>query len=190
MPYEHKVLAFVEGKHVPIPVNIDTVNALFGLEISTEAEMDTWLRKEQVAVPVPVPAPAKKAFPFLNDDDSHAADASRDIVSRNTDNNISLPEVELRPKNSEETALSRVGRRLFELLFKPYTIKQWASFIYNLFLLSFFWSFFFSKKKSDLTRLYLTRGREVGVPNSTCVCSNWLRATSTTMLTCARSNLI
>eukprot|EP00729_Bicosta_minor_P008688 gene8688-27502_t len=107
VPYEHKVLAFVEGKHVPIPVNIDTVNALFGLEISTEAEMDTWLRKEQVAVPVPVPAPAKKAFPFLNDDDSHAADASRDIVSRNTDNNISLPEVELRPKNSEETALSR-----------------------------------------------------------------------------------
>lgn len=181
------MLAFVEGKHVPIPVNIDTVNALFGLEISTEAEMDTWLRKEQVAVPVPVPAPAKKAFPFLNDDDSHAADASRDIVSRNTDNNISLPEVELRPKNSEETALSRVGRRLFELLFKPYTIKQWASFLY---LQIFLVSFFFQKKKRDPTRFYLTRGREVGVPNSTCVCSNWLRATSTIMLTCARSNLI
>lgn len=184
MPYEHKVLAFVEGKHVPIPVNIDTVNALFGLEISTEAEMDTWLRKEQVAVPVPVPAPAN-AFPFLNDDDSHAADASRDIVSRNTDNNISLPEVELRPKNSEETALSRVGRRLFELLFKPYTIKQWASFIYNLSCIFFLVLFF-----RDPTKFYLTRGREVGVPNSTCVCSNWLRATSTIMLTCARSNLI
>lgn len=150
MPYEHKVLAFVEGKHVPIPVNIDTVNALFGLEISTEAEMDTWLRKEQVAIPVPVPAPAK-AFPFLNDDDSHAADASRDIVSSNTDNNISLPEVELRPKNSEETALSRVGRRLFELLFKPYTIKQWASFLYlQIFLVSFF-----SKKKNVIPQGFI-----------------------------------
>ena len=30
------------------------------------------------------------------------------------------------PKNSEEVALSRVGRRLYETLFKPYTWKQWG----------------------------------------------------------------
>lgn len=30
------------------------------------------------------------------------------------------------PKNSEEMALSRVGEKLYELIFKPYTIKQWA----------------------------------------------------------------
>lgn len=30
------------------------------------------------------------------------------------------------PANSEEVALSRVGRTLYETLFKPYTIKQWA----------------------------------------------------------------
>ena len=30
------------------------------------------------------------------------------------------------PANSEEVALSRVGRPLYETLFKPYTIKQWA----------------------------------------------------------------
>ena len=30
------------------------------------------------------------------------------------------------PKNSEEVALARVGRTLYETLFKPYTIKQWA----------------------------------------------------------------
>jgi UDP-galactopyranose mutase len=30
------------------------------------------------------------------------------------------------PKNSEEIALSRVGRPLYELLFKPYTWKQWG----------------------------------------------------------------
>lgn len=29
-------------------------------------------------------------------------------------------------QNSEEVALSRVGRTLYETLFKPYTIKQWA----------------------------------------------------------------
>ena len=82
IPYEHRVLTLVNGKHVPVPVNIDTVNALFGLDIRSEAEMDKWLREEQVAYP--------------------------------------------NPQNSEETALSRVGRRLYELLFKPYTIKQWA----------------------------------------------------------------
>jgi UDP-galactopyranose mutase len=30
------------------------------------------------------------------------------------------------PKNSEEMSFSRVGRRLYEKMFKPYTIKQWA----------------------------------------------------------------
>jgi UDP-galactopyranose mutase len=30
------------------------------------------------------------------------------------------------PKNSEEIALSRVGRPLYDLLFKPYTWKQWG----------------------------------------------------------------
>ena len=82
-PYEHKVIGVVDGKHVPIPVNIETVNILFGLNISTEAEMDAWLAKEQV-------------------------------------------HYDHEPQNSEEMALSRVGPRLYELLFKPYTTKQWA----------------------------------------------------------------
>jgi len=29
------------------------------------------------------------------------------------------------PQNSEEMALSRVGQRLYDIIFKPYTIKQW-----------------------------------------------------------------
>eukprot|EP00977_Amphora_coffeiformis_P003912 scaffold777_cov159-Amphora_coffeaeformis.AAC.2 len=82
-PYEHKVIGLVEGKHVPIPVNIETVNILFGLNISTEAEMDAWLENERV-------------------------------------------HYDHEPRNSEEMALSRVGPRLYELLFKPYTTKQWA----------------------------------------------------------------
>ena len=82
-PYEHKVLAQVEGRHVPVPVNIDTVNILFGLNIQDSAEMDAWLKKEQVHFDAP-------------------------------------------PQNSEEMSLSRVGQRLYETLFKPYTVKQWA----------------------------------------------------------------
>ena len=81
--FEHKVIGLVNGKHVPIPVNIDTVNTLFGLSISNEAEMDAWLEKEQV-------------------------------------------HYDHEPQNSEEMALSRVGPRLYDLIFKPYTTKQWA----------------------------------------------------------------
>lgn len=80
--YEHEVVGIVEGKHVPIPVNIETVNTLFGLNITSVEEMDDWLSREQVKYEHP-------------------------------------------PKNSEEMALSRVGERLYELIFRPYTIKQW-----------------------------------------------------------------
>ena len=32
------------------------------------------------------------------------------------------------PQNSEEVALTRVGKKLYELIFKPYTWKQWAKY--------------------------------------------------------------
>ncbi|CAB9508952.1 UDP-galactopyranose mutase [Seminavis robusta] len=83
-PYEHKVRGIVNGKDVPIPVNIETVNILFDLNIQSQEEMDEWLKKEQIP----------------NDN----------------------------PQNSEEVALSRVGKRLYELIFKPYTFKQWNKY--------------------------------------------------------------
>ena len=80
--YEHRVLGKIGEKHVPIPVNIDTVNALYNLTINSTEEMDKWLKAEQTEFP--------------------------------------------EPKNSEEMALSRVGPRLFQQIFEPYTVKQWA----------------------------------------------------------------
>jgi len=77
-PYEHEVIALI-----PVPVNIDTVNSLFGLNIQNSDEMDKWLQEEQIRF-------------------------------------------DHEPHNSEEMALSRVGKRLYELIFHPYTIKQWA----------------------------------------------------------------
>jgi len=46
--YEHKVLGKVDGKLVPIPVNITTVNALIGTNIKNEEEMDAWLSENQI----------------------------------------------------------------------------------------------------------------------------------------------
>lgn len=58
-PWEHKVLAKVDGKTVPIPVNITTVNELFGLALTTEAEMQRWL--EQNREPIPAPRDGREA---------------------------------------------------------------------------------------------------------------------------------
>ncbi|KAL7573648.1 hypothetical protein ACA910_008776 [Epithemia clementina (nom. ined.)] len=82
-PYEHKVIGLVNGMHVPIPVNIHTVNRLFGVNITNEREMTAWLQSEQV-------------------------------------------HYDHEPRNAEQVALSRVGPRLYRLLFQPYTEKQWG----------------------------------------------------------------
>lgn len=47
-PYQHRVLASVDGQLVPIPINLDTINALYGLQL-TAAELDDWFA--QVAEP-------------------------------------------------------------------------------------------------------------------------------------------
>lgn len=83
-PYEHRVLSYVDGQLVPVPVNITTVNKLFGTNITTSEEMDKWLGEHQVK----------------NDN----------------------------PKNGEEAALARVGKELYEKMFKNYTKKQWDKY--------------------------------------------------------------
>ena len=42
-PYEHRVLAHVRDQLVPIPINRTTLNKLFGLDLSTEAEAEAFL---------------------------------------------------------------------------------------------------------------------------------------------------
>ncbi len=49
-PYEHRVLAAVDGQLLPVPINLDTVNRLYGLSLSSD-ELADWLaaRAEPVA---------------------------------------------------------------------------------------------------------------------------------------------
>lgn len=51
-PYEHRVLAEVDGQKVPIPINLDTVNALYGLDLTSE-QLEAWF--EDKAEPVADP---------------------------------------------------------------------------------------------------------------------------------------
>ncbi|KAA9338620.1 UDP-galactopyranose mutase [Hymenobacter busanensis] len=50
-PYEHWVLASVDGQHVPIPINLDTINKLYGTSM-TSFEVDAFL--ESLAEEIPV----------------------------------------------------------------------------------------------------------------------------------------
>lgn len=58
-PWEHKVVAMVDDKLVPIPVNITTVNEVLEEDIATEEEMMAWLDKNRV--PFDVPANGREA---------------------------------------------------------------------------------------------------------------------------------
>ena len=41
-PYEHRVVALVDDKHVPIPINRTTINELYGLELTTDEEVQAF----------------------------------------------------------------------------------------------------------------------------------------------------
>ena len=80
-PYEHRVLASVDNLMVPIPINLDTVNRLYGMNLTSE-------QLEQYFASVAEP---------------------RETM-----------------RTSEDVVVSRVGRDLYEKLFRGYTRKQWG----------------------------------------------------------------
>ncbi|MCU1338283.1 MAG: UDP-galactopyranose mutase [Bryobacterales bacterium] len=79
--YEHRVRAKVDGKLVPIPINLDTVNSIYGLNLDVQ-DLEAYL--ESVA--------------------------EKPAVIR----------------TAEDVVVSRVGRDLYEKMFRGYTRKQWG----------------------------------------------------------------
>lgn len=80
-PYEHRVRACVDGKLVPIPINLDTVNRIYDLNLGVD-EMEKYL--------------------------------------------LSVAEKPAAIRTSEDVVVSRVGRDLYEKMFRGYTRKQWG----------------------------------------------------------------
>src|SRR3954447_18091246 len=80
-PYEHRVVARVDGILEPMPINRTTINRLYGLGLSTDREVERFL--------------AERAEPI-------------DYI-----------------RNSEDVVVAKVGRDLYEKLFRGYTRKQW-----------------------------------------------------------------
>lgn len=80
-PYEHRVLAQVDGKLVPVPINLDTVNRLYGLNLTSEQLEAFFAERAEVRASI---------------------------------------------RTSEDVVVSKVGRDLYEKLFRNYTRKQWG----------------------------------------------------------------
>ena len=53
IPYEHKVIAKVDDKLVPVPININTLNGLYNLDIKNKKEMDDWLNANKIKIENP-----------------------------------------------------------------------------------------------------------------------------------------
>lgn len=79
-PYEHRVLASVDGRLVPIPINLDTINSLYGTSYTA---LDVEQFFERVA--------------------------EKRVV-----------------RTSEDVVVGKVGRELYEKMFRGYTRKQWG----------------------------------------------------------------
>jgi UDP-galactopyranose mutase len=78
--YEHHVLASVDGQLIPIPINLETINKLYNLNLSSK-QMEEFL--------------------------------------------LTMAEPCERVRTSEDVVVSKVGRELYEKLFRNYTRKQW-----------------------------------------------------------------
>ena len=81
-PYEHRVVAEVDGRFVPMPINRTTVQALHGVQLADERAVAAHLE--------------------------------------------ALAEPRAEHRNSEDAVVAKVGRDLYERLFRGYTRKQWA----------------------------------------------------------------
>jgi UDP-galactopyranose mutase len=79
--YEHRVRAEVDGRLVPIPINLDTVNQLYGLNLDA-SELEQFFASR---------AEFREAI-----------------------------------RTSEDVVVARVGRELYEKMFRGYTRKQWG----------------------------------------------------------------
>lgn len=70
-PYEHHVLASVDGLLVPIPINLNTINKLYNLNLSSSNEIDAFLE-----------ARAEKIIPVRTSEDVVVSKVGRELYEK------------------------------------------------------------------------------------------------------------
>jgi UDP-galactopyranose mutase len=79
--YQHRVLTYVDGRLIPMPITLETINSLYNMNLS-QFEMADFIASQK----------------------------------------LDLKEI----RTSEDVALSKAGRDIYEKFFKNYTTKQWG----------------------------------------------------------------
>jgi UDP-galactopyranose mutase len=98
-PYEHHVLAHVDGRLLPFPINIDTINQLYGLSLTAE-EVEEFFRK--------------RAEPIQNvktSEDAVVSKVGRDLYEKFF-RNYTLKQWGLDPSELDASVAARVPARL------------------------------------------------------------------------------
>jgi len=98
-PYEHRVLASVDGKLLPFPINLDTVNRLYGLEL-TPAELESFFASA-----------AEPRHPARTSEDVVVSKIGRDLYERFF-RNYTRKMWDLDPSQLDASVAARVPARL------------------------------------------------------------------------------
>ena len=98
-PYEHRVLASVDGQLVPFPINLDTVNRLFGLELSTR-ELEDFLAEL-----------AEERNPVRTSEDAVVSKVGRELYAKFF-RNYTRKQWDLDPSELDASVAARVPARL------------------------------------------------------------------------------
>lgn len=97
-PYEHRVLASVDGQLVPIPINLDTLNKLYGLNL-TSFEVDSFFNSK-----------AEDINPIITSEDVVVSKVGRELYEKFF-RNYTRKQWGMDPSELDKTVTSRVPVR-------------------------------------------------------------------------------
>ncbi len=97
-PYQHRVLASVDGQLVPFPINLDTINTLYNLNLSAE-ELDDWFAQH-----------AEPRHPIRTSEDVVLSKVGRDLYLKFF-RNYTRKQWDLDPSELDASVTARVPTR-------------------------------------------------------------------------------
>jgi UDP-galactopyranose mutase len=96
--YEHRVLASVDGMLVPLPINLDTINLLYGLDLSSD-QLDRWFASR-----------AEPRHPVRTSEDVVVSKVGRELYEKFF-RNYTRKQWDLDPSELDASVTSRVPTR-------------------------------------------------------------------------------
>ncbi|MFO7446931.1 MAG: UDP-galactopyranose mutase [Ignavibacteriaceae bacterium] len=99
-PYEHKVLAYLEGNFYPIPINRLTINMLYELELTLDSEVQLFYERVR-----------EKRYPILNSEDIIVNQIGHDLFEKFF-KNYTIKQWHHEPKELSPSVCGRIPVRI------------------------------------------------------------------------------